>query len=209
MKLDEQALIFIRKVISGKYGKNVAAAAEGLGVPYRTLYSWLNGSRTPNFKILAPILEKLNVSFAFPDEPLLQYQLPEQCLPLVKSGTDLELRDRHEGFFGFRRDWMEFENISRESSVLIEMPDDSMQPAIGKDDTLLVDLSDTEFLWSGKPYLIATADEAMVRYVHKQPAGVLIHAMNSTMHPDYLVPNEDIGKTVKICGRVRWAGKKL
>ena len=58
----------LRDYVERAHGGNVAAARRALGLG-SILDAWLNGTRTPSFSKIGPVLEQINAKLVFPDHP--------------------------------------------------------------------------------------------------------------------------------------------
>lgn len=207
MKLVDDALAFLEKVVDTQYDGNMRRAAIDLDVTYQTLYSWL-GSRTriPSLKALEPVLEKLHVQFRFPDAQAADYEYVPKVAALAGAGASLATSDTVQGYYAFRKDWMVAQGIRSQHTVLMDVMGDSMEPLLRDGDTLLVDKQDTD-VRDGKIYVVTLGEELRVKRVFKGVGGIILRSENK-LYPDVPVTLADL-ETFIVHGRVRWCGKML
>jgi phage repressor protein C with HTH and peptisase S24 domain len=205
MKLVQEAMQYLEQVIDEQYGGNVSRAAQDLGVPAQTLYAWVKyKTRTPNLKILEPVLEKLNVRFQFPDRQSVEYDFVPKHAAKAGAGASLETSEKVEGLYAFRKDWMCAHGIYASSAVLLDVTGDSMEPLLREGDTLLIDKRDTTIM-DGKIYVVTLGDELRVKRMYRSLSGVILRSENAC-YPDVNVDGDAL-ETLRIHGRVRWCGK--
>lgn len=205
MKLVEEALDYLVRVIDEQYDGSIPKAAKDLGTPVQTLYAWTKyRTRTPNLKVLEPILEKLNVRFSFPDRQSYAYDFIPKHAAKAGAGASLETSDAVEGLYAFRKDWLAAQGIYASSSVLLDVVGDSMEPLLREGDTILIDKRDTD-IKDGKIYVVTLGNELRVKRVYRSLEGIILRSEN-THYPDVHVNGADL-EALHLHGRVRWCGK--
>ena len=205
MKLVQEALEYLESVIDERYGGSISRAAQDLNVPGQTLYAWIRyKTRTPNLKVLEPILEKLNVCFQFPDRHYSEYDFIPKHAAKAGAGASLETSGETEGLYAFRKDWLASQGIHAKSAVLLDVTGDSMEPVFYSGDTLLIDKQDTD-IRDGKIYVVTLGDELRVKRIYRALNGIILRSENSR-YPDVPVNGADL-EIFRVHGRVRWCGK--
>lgn len=108
------------------------------------------------------------------------------------------------GAIAFRRDWMEREDISAGSSVVVSVRGDSMLPTLHDGDLVLIDRRKTTPHGRRIFALIGPDGEARIKRVEKLPNMLLLHSENDT-YPTEVIQATD-AERVQILGEVVWWG---
>lgn len=208
MKIVQEALTYLENVVSSRFDGNIKAAAEFFGVPYHTLYCWIGKkNREPTLKALEPILDKLNVQFAYPDQNIIDYDLVPKVAAKAGAGSSLETSGETLGMYAFRKTFLAREGIHASNSIMLDVVGDSMEPLIRAGDTILVDTSDRN-VQDGKTYLVAYGDDLKVKHIFKSPQGLILRSENQR-YADVTIAPDELGTYAVVHGRVRWFGRLL
>lgn len=203
----EQALEIVRAYVETAHKGNVRAASTALKLKDPSILGqWLDGRKKPRLESIAPALDLIGAKLVPPDEKLAEYALILKRAAKPGAGSSLETGEGIEGFFAFRKDWLNKLNIPAGKAELFDVVGDSMEPTFRGGDTLLVDRSDTE-IQSGKIYVVTFREEFLVKRVQKTGAGVSLLSDNK-LHDAIPIKPEDMDK-LRIHGRVRWFGREL
>ena len=124
---------------------------------------------------------------------------------LSAGGGSFEVGDDIEGFYSFRKDWLEKRGRSRDM-VLMDIFGNSMEPELKDGDTVLVDQSRKAIL-AGAVYAVGIDDTVMVKRVEKHPNKLVLRSDNKAYSPIYL-QGEEI-QTVRIIGKVIWISREF
>lgn len=138
---------------------------------------------------------------------------PEEysLVPIVAArpsggGGSLETEAGVEGYYAFRRNWLERKgNVS--SMRLMRVTGDSMQPTINDSDVVLVDESQKD-TYEGKIYVIRIDDDIVVKRLGKKPGMLMLISDNRELY-DPLEVDLKGGASVAVVGRVIWMAREV
>jgi phage repressor protein C with HTH and peptisase S24 domain len=102
----------------------------------------------------------------------------------------------------YRRAWFQKNHINPNQVQRFRVTGNSMEPLLFENDTILVNLSETNII-DGKLYAIRYGDDLRVKYISKRIDGTLVL---KSVNPDYApeeVSRETVEEHISIIGRVR------
>jgi phage repressor protein C with HTH and peptisase S24 domain len=126
---------------------------------------------------------------------------------LAAGSGEMVFEEEHSPPLGFRRDWLQKNNLDPDKLVVAYAKGDSMEPRIHDGDTLLIDTNQTN-IQSGCVYAIRVGDELKVKSLHRLTVGVLIESTNKT-YPSETLRLEEAEASLHIIGRVVWVSGVL
>ena len=205
MGIEQKILEIIEGVVAGS--ETQTEAAQKLGVGQVTLYGWLHprSANTKN-KTLYDALDKVGAKLVMPDEKLAEYVFIPKFTAKAGAGGSLETSSETEGFYAFRKEWVQEMGVHAQTSGLLTVVGDSMEPLLREGDTILVDKADTEIM-DGKIYVVTLGDELKVKRIQKSVSGLLLCSENPR-YDAIPVKGPDL-EAFRVHGRVRWVGKEL
>lgn len=104
----------------------------------------------------------------------------------------------------YRRAWFSQQGINPERVACFKVHGESMEPFLFNDDTVLVNLAETEVA-NGKVYAIRYGDELRIKRLYKRlDGGLILHSDNPNHLPrDEELPPELAAVHIGVLGRVR------
>lgn len=110
-------------------------------------------------------------------------------------------------YLSFKRDWIEsVMGLNREDLALVTVCGDSMSPTLTDGDIVLVDMKNQGKFKSDSIYLINGGDELRIKRIQKKVDGTLVIKSDNRHYDPEVVGNLE---TIRIVGRVVWAGKRM
>ncbi len=110
------------------------------------------------------------------------------------------------GKIGFDEKWLRKQGLEPSKLSLIRVEGDSMAPTLNHDDDIMVDKSASAAPLRDGVHVIRMDDVLMVKRLARGPEGRLSVLSDNPAYPDW--PDVD-GNTVRVVGRVVWAGRRL
>lgn len=213
MKLVTSALTLLKNTLERDFGGNLAEAARALGISYQTLYSWLGpkASRTPTLRSLEPVLEKLGIEFADPQEqsgrevcfvtprivpagehasaPRAEDYMAAPLVGEVGAGPGYIPEDRIKSWFLVYRNLPAVRYRRNLIAVEIGRNSTSMEPLLHPGDIVLVDRDDRDVRHAGHIMLVRDPDGAgMIKRVavedtHNGDCRITFYSNDAVRHP--------------------------
>lgn len=196
---NEQLLEVINAAIQKK--GSISELARSLDTNKAKISKWVNGKAAPSSSDVAPIVDMMGARLVMPYEKVADYDLIPKVVAKAGAGASLETSGEIEGLYAFRKDFMCIQHISAQSSVLMDVVGDSMEPLFQAGGTLLIDKSDIE-VKDGHIYVVTLGDELRVKRVQKTLKGLILRSENQK-YADIPVEGPDL-ETFVVHGRVRW-----
>lgn len=196
----------IRVAVEERFGGNMKQAASAWGIPNDNLNKWLNGTRSPKLKHLAPILEKLGMQFTTPNRQLDEFAMVPKVKAKAGAGSSFETDSDVEGYYAFRHSFLDREHIHGDKCKMMQVIGESMSPLIPDGSTVLIDTSDSEPR-DGKIFVVRLDEEVLVKRLQKIPGGWQLVSESQNFAPIPVMGEQ--GPSFEIVGRVRWFGRVL
>lgn len=196
--------------------------AEALGVHKNTLARYERGESSPDGELLALIARKFSINprWLLTGEGRMRGGGEEEeksgfvYLPLYNvtasggGGSFLEGEEVADTL-AFRREWVTGVLRANPSDLaLITMTGESMEPTLGKDDVLLVNLALAKNPRDGI-HLIRSGSALLVKRLQFTPDGRVSVLSDNCSYPPFAVDPNDAETAFKILGRIVWAGRKV
>lgn len=180
-----------------------------LGAERATFYRAINddGGKLPKPEVLCDWLDELNAQVVFPGSELKDYSLVKMVAAKPGAGESFETDADVTGLYAFRNDFMRSIGLKPETSEMMYVSGDSMQPLINNGDTVLIDKSDN-VPQDGNIYVLSFGDALMVKRLQKIGDGWNICSENASLYPPVPVKGQELDK-FKVYGRVRWIGRVM
>lgn len=121
------------------------------------------------------------------------------------AGAHAEKEER-EGQIVFETKWLKKLGSSPRALSIIQVAGESMTPALGDGDDIMVDRGDAADRLRDGIYVIRMDDQLMVKRIAMRPAHRLSVLSDNPAHQSWQDIDPD---TVSIIGRVIWAGRKI
>jgi len=215
--------------------KTQAKFAEELGVHKNSLGNYERNGRTPDAEFLRKMIEagysanwllyeigEMHLSKDYPtvrpvyqDESVTydssvntEYAYVEKLVDVhVSAGGGAEPSDG-DGIeeLAFKRKWLAMEGLSAKNLRVVACRGDSMTPTIPEDSTLLVDLSQNDFVREGI-YVIRLDGHLFAKRLQRGQGGAILVISDNTMYsPIPVLPGQ---KDLQIIGKVVWLGHTM
>lgn len=203
-RLDE----LVQRVSSG----NKAAFARHVGVDPKSISDYLKGT-SPTLDKLTAIATRCGVSLDWLalDHKTDNYKSPQPIwleisrLSFKASGGRGSLvLDGEDGTFAILRTVLERIGVKQENARALTAQGTSMRPIIDDGDTMILDISLTEFA-EGPVFAFTVGDEAYVKRLRRVPGRIMMVSDNPDFPPEP-IPREE---AFRIIGQVKWAERLL
>jgi transcriptional regulator with XRE-family HTH domain len=191
-----------------------------LGVHKNTVLNYERGDRFPDANILLKILDLFpgtNPAWLLTGEGARQKSVPVKegfvvfsCYE-IDGGSVLESHiesDQIVDHIAFKEEWIQnFLGVPQKDLALLAMKGDGMTPSLSDGDMVLVDLR-TSRIEDSAIYVLQYENALLVKRVQKKMDGsVIIKGDNQVYEPEIL--SKERADSLKIVGRVVWAGKRM
>lgn len=185
-------------------GLNMKEAAHALEMPYTTYVNYEKGTREPNSEVLIKLAQFYGTSIDYllgKEEHINSPRTPHtpRKVPIygeVRAGVPTSATENIDG-------WEEIYPTYNDTAtyVFLKIKGDSMLPRMQEGDLALVD-TDAQVQNGDLAVVLVNGDEATIKKVYIDDAGVTLHAFNP-YYPDIHYSPEDIEKLpVRFFGRV-------
>ncbi|ETR79286.1 transcriptional regulator [Afipia sp. P52-10] len=123
------------------------------------------------------------------------------------AGPGALIMNEHAEHIRFPRAILQHVGLAPQNARLMEASGESMRPTISDGDLLLVDVSaSATVIVEGKIYVFAIGDEAYVKRLRRIGERIVMISDNRDLFPEEDVPRSP---SIRIFGRVKWAGRSL
>lgn len=212
----EELLAVVKKRLKERGMTAAEASNRAVGNPYLITNMGRERYGLPTIENLVALGEVLGLElrFAPPDEKgeVLTTSVSGQEFTAVpryeaafSAGPGTENSDAQPvGAIAFRRDWLDRENISAQSSMVVSVKGDSMAPTLCDGDLVLVDRRRQTPTGRRIYAMIGPDGDARIKRIEKLPAGLLLQSDNETVASE-LISTADASR-VRILGEVVWWG---
>ncbi len=202
----EKSIQIVRDYIEREYNGNMSAAAAFFGINVHTMRRWMLGERSPSITEIGKALDAIGVKVLEPDRELEGFSMIPKVTARAGAGSSLVTEDEVMGLYAFRDDFLNRVGIHAQSSVMMDVIGESMEPLIRDKDTILVDQQAKDLI-DGKIFLVGFGDELLVKRVQRTARGWLLRSENRD-YADIPVEGQDL-ENFRVYGRVRWFGRVL
>jgi len=201
------------KELGGKSHFIEALGAKGDGNRQNKIYAALNSDpesrRLPMAREFLSWLQCLGAQIVFAgDKANLMYYIPvvDRAGVTINEDSEVCYESPSTRVMPFRQDYLDDRNIYPGSALVLTMDDDSMEPLVRRDSSLLVNLWDTGLEEDALYLVFSLKDEqASVRVARASGNRWTFNTMRKTSGGVCSLGKDD----VKILGRVRWQGTSL
>jgi len=206
------------KILRGKL--NQSEFAERLGVHKNTVVNYERGDRFPDVPVLQKILQLFpgtNPGWLLTGEGSRRKADPAQEKYVMFPRYDLLVREEPEryvesgqvvDFFSFKEDWVKnFLGVPQKDLALLSVKGDGMSPSLSDGDVILVDLRSSRIEDSGI-YVLEFDDALLVKRIQRKFDGSVVVISDNPLY-EVEVLEKDRVDSLKIVGRVVWAGRKM
>lgn len=115
--------------------------------------------------------------------------------------------DKPTRYLAFRHKWLRYHQLKPDNLALVFARDDSMEPTIHDNNTVIIDTNQTELV-DGSIYVIRTDNHLVVKRVQKLiNKGALLLSDNKECKEQMLEASE--ANDLTVIGRVVWIGKDV
>ncbi|MBF0602180.1 MAG: helix-turn-helix transcriptional regulator [Nitrospirae bacterium] len=110
--------------------------------------------------------------------------------------------------FAFQEDFIRDLRVRADKAAMIRVIGDSMTPTLSSGDWILVDRKDEERFTQDAVYVFHMSGELFVKRIHRVGKGQFKILSDNPVHPP-LTPDDTDLETLRIIGRVVWAGRRM
>jgi phage repressor protein C with HTH and peptisase S24 domain len=186
--------------------------SEKLGLSMRTVGTWRNRGFVPE-----KVMREWSIKFDKPlewftsdvtNEPSEFVLVPRYNVEGSAGGGSLVDREEVLEYLSFRKEWIKNSlRIGENALAVISVKGDSMEPRLRDGDVVLLDMS-SKLVEDNAIYALQFNGGLSIKRVQRFMSGAIeIISDNKTYKPESLTPDQ--AESVKVVGRVVWAGGKV
>lgn len=142
--------------------------------------------------------------WTIPDPEMFDF-IPMADAQLSDEGESFAISQKTEGYYAFRKSWLNIIASSPRNLVLMRVCGDSMSPTIQRGDTVMIDTG-CRSVRDGIVYAIRLNSIIMIKRLSVRPKGCIIVISDNCKVSDSF--EVDVSE-LYIIGRVSWIGRKM
>lgn len=184
--------------------RQISWLAKQTGISQASLSRAAQDKQELGLGAVAKLVDFFGLNVTEPGVDPMEYVMVPKVEAKAGAGSSLITDGEVQGYYAFRLNFLQRVGISTQSSILMDVVGDSMQPLILNGDTILVDQSQKDPK-DGGIFLVGFDQELLVKRLQKTARGWLLVSQNPDFSP-ITVEGADL-ELFRVYGRVRWFGR--